>query len=201
MKPHNAPLKVSDWKPSKDDGWFQLSGKVNETSAGDLLAKMLNWHEGRKSDEKGTFVVYLDSIGGNVGDALAIRGSMNILRRLGHKVIVVILGRASSCAGVIATGGDEVYMDGEAWFMIHAVKSSSEGLGEDLCAEGDYVKRLNEQTFRLLATPYWSSAEIAAEVKDKTVLWLSAKEAWERGLINGILNEPAIEIRVPANKE
>lgn len=198
---NNKPLHVSDWQAPKGAGWFQLSGRVSETSAGDLLAKILNWNDNRKEEGTGTFVLYLNSTGGNVGDALAIRGSLNLARRMGHKIVIVILGRASSCAVAIATAGDEVYMDSNAWIMIHAVESAAEGIGEKLDAEGAYVKRLNAQTFALMATPYWSAEEIRAEVKDKTVIWLSTEQAWERGLINGALSEPQINIRVPRSKE
>jgi hypothetical protein len=41
----------------------------------------------------------------------------------------------------------------------------------------------------------------ALQVKDKSVIWLSTEQAWERGPINGVLSEPAITIRMPASKE
>lgn len=189
-------MKYVNWHPPGDAGWFQLSGKVAEGAAGDLLAKIVNWSSGRK--DPGIFVLYLNSYGGNVGDALAVRGSLGLCRRLGHKVVIVILGRASSCAAVIATGADLVYMDENAWFMIHKVKSAADGGAEDLTAEGDYLKRLNAQTFGLVATPQWHSDDILAEVNEAGTLWLSADEAWERGLINGILKESAIEVRRPS---
>lgn len=195
---NKQPMKVSDWQPPKSAGWFQISGSINETRAGDLLAKMLNWSGDRKEDAgAGTFVLYLDSVGGNVGDALAMRGSISMLRRLGHKVVIVILGRSSSCAVVIATAGDEVYMDEEAWIMIHAVESAADGTAEKILAEANYVKALNEQTFRLIATPYWSAKQIAAAVRAKHTLWLTPRDAWQRGMINGVLKESAIAIRVP----
>lgn len=195
---NKQPMKVAVWQPPKSAGWFQISGSINETRAGDLLAHMLNWASGRKDDEHpGTYVVYLDSVGGNVGDALAMRGSISMLRRLGHKVVIVILGRSSSCAVVIATAGDEVYMDEEAWIMIHAVESAANGTAEQIAAEAKYVKALNEQTFRLIATPYWSAKQIAAAVRAKHTLWLNPRDAWQRGMINGVLKEPPITIRVP----
>lgn len=188
-------MKYVDWQPPDDAGWFQLSGKVAEGAAGDLLAKIINWSTGRK--DAGVFVLYLNSYGGNVGDALAIRGSLAVCRRLKHKVVVIILGRASSCAAIIATAADEVYQDEHAWFMIHKVKSAADGGAEEISAEGDYLKRLNTQTLTLIATPQWSADDILAEVNEAGTLWLNAEQAWERGLINGILKESPIALRRP----
>lgn len=193
---NTQPMKIVDFQPPQGYGWFQISGKISETPAGDLLSKINNWLAGQT--ESGTFVVYLDSYGGNVGDALAMRGAMNIARRRGHKVVVVVLGRASSCAVVVMTAADEVYMDEHAWLMIHAVESAVDGGAGKIAEEGEYVKRLNKQTFGLIATPFWSAEQIAADVKDVTTVRLSAAEAWERGLINGVLAEPAIALRVAA---
>jgi ATP-dependent protease ClpP protease subunit len=198
---NNTPLKIADWQAPKGAGWYQISGTINETVQGNLLGKMLNWADERKEETPGVFVLYLDSIGGNVGDALAIRGSMNLIRRRGHKVILIILGRCSSCAAVIATAADEVYMDTHAWFMIHAVESASDGGAAKIIAEGEYIKRLNKQTFALIATPHWLAAEIEEAVKENHTIWLSTQQAWERGLINGVLAEPSITVRVPKTEE
>lgn len=183
-----------DWQPPKGAGWFQIAGSIDESMAGNLGASTLNWCD-KNSDNNGTYVIYLNSIGGNVGDALAIRGYIARCRSAGHEVVIIILGRASSCAVVIARSGDTVLADENSWLMIHEVTSSSQGGEREIRAEGAYVKRLNEQTFGLIATPEWPEEKIKRAVRAKGTVWLSAKEAWEKGLVNGILLEPVLPRR------
>jgi ATP-dependent protease ClpP protease subunit len=182
------------WAPPSDAGRQVFSGIINEANAGTFTQDLLAWMSGRS---KSTLVIYLNSSGGNVHDANAMRGAIGMVRRAEHKVIVVLVGRSASCANIVAQAADEVYMDENAWMMTHNVKSGADGDKDDLQAEAAFVKRLEEQAFRLIATPQWSPAQVADRVAKERTLWLSAQECFELGLVNGILCEPAIPVRKP----
>lgn len=184
------------WTPPAGAGRQVFSGPINEANAGTFAQDLLTWM--KNTDKLGTLVIYLNSSGGNVHDANSMRGTIGLLRRAGHKVIVVITGRAASCANIVAQAADEVYMDENAWMMTHNVKSGADGDQFDLHAEAAFVKRLEEQAFRLIATPQWKQADVVARVKEESTVWLSASECFELGLVNGILMEPPIKVRKPA---
>src|SRR5690348_3459395 len=93
------------WAPPPDAGRQVFSGTINEANAGLFAQDLLSWMS--KQKESATLVVYLNSSGGNVHDANAMRGTIGMLRRAGHKVIVVVLGRTASCANIVAQGADE----------------------------------------------------------------------------------------------
>jgi ATP-dependent protease ClpP protease subunit len=181
------------WTPPAGAGRQVFSGSINEASVGTFTQDLLTWMS--KNAQPGTLVVYLNSSGGNVHDALAMRAAIGLVRRAGHKVVLVLLGRAASCANIVAQGADEVYIDENAWVMTHNVRSQADGDKGDLEAEAAFVRRLEEQALRLIATPQWKPAAVTERVKNDRVVWLSAKECFELGLVNGILAEPSIAVR------
>jgi ATP-dependent protease ClpP protease subunit len=182
-----------DWKHPVGAGWFQLTGSIDSVTAGQFTSAVLNWLD-KKPEASAPFVLYLNSIGGNVHDAIAIREMINLMRRQSHKVFIVIL-RAASCANIVATAGDEVYMGQNSWWMIHAVKSAADGEQRDLECEANIVKLLNEQTMTLIASPQLSAEQLKQMVQTQSTLWLSAEQCLQNGLINGILAEPPIAVR------
>jgi ATP-dependent protease ClpP protease subunit len=182
-----------DWKHPAGAGWFQLTGSIDSLAAGNFTSAVLNWLE-KKPDQATPFVLYLNSVGGNVHDAIAMREMVNLIRRQSHKVIVIIL-RSASCANIVATAGDEVYMGQNSWWMTHAVKSAADGEQRDLESEANIVRLLNEQTMALIASPQLSAEQLKQLVQNQSTVWLNAEQCWQHGLINGILAEPAIAVR------
>lgn len=182
-----------DWKHPVGAGWFQLTGSVDSTMAGNFTSAVLNWL-GKKPEQSTPYVLYLNSIGGNVHDAIAIREMINLMRRQSYKVIVIVL-RSASCANIVATAGDEVYMGQNSWWMTHAVKSAADGEQRDLESEANIVKLLNEQTLTLMASPQLSAEQLKQMVQTQSTVWMNAQQCWQHGLINGILREPAIAVR------
>jgi ATP-dependent protease ClpP protease subunit len=189
--------KYTNWTHPAGCGWFQLAGQIDSAMAGNATAAMLKWLDDRNGKEgAGTYVIYLNTIGGYVGDAIAIRETMNVVRRSGHKVVVIVL-RTGSCGNIVATAANEVYMGENSWWMTHALKSSADGEPRDLQTEAEYSTRLNAQTMGLMSSPQLKPAELTALVKDKGSVYFSAEDCWQHGLINGILREPEIPARRP----
>jgi ATP-dependent protease ClpP protease subunit len=182
-----------NWAPPLGSGRQVFCEAINDQSAGRFVQDLMTWMH--NSQQANTLVIYLNSIGGNVPDALAMRGAIGMLRRVGHKVVIVVLGRAASCAMLVAQAADEVYIDENAWMMTHRVKSRADGDSVDLAAEGDFVKLLQEQSFALTATQKWTPLQIAARVREEGNVWLNANQCLELGLVNGILMEPKIYCR------
>lgn len=184
----------SSWTPPTGAGRLIFSGPINEGNAGTFAIDLLAWAN-KQEGKAGTIVLYFNSSGGNVHDANMMRGVISEVRRMGHKVVLVLVGRSASCGNIVAQGADEVYMDENAWLMTHEVKSAASGDKEDLRAEAAFVERLEQQAFRLIATPRWKQDAVQDRVRKDRTVWLSAEECWELGLINGILAEPSIKVR------
>jgi ATP-dependent protease ClpP protease subunit len=183
------------WTPPAGAGRQVFSGPINEASACTFTQDLLTWVD--KNAAASTLVVYFNCSGGNVHDALAMRAAIGVVRRAGHQVIFVVLGRAASCANIVAQAADEVYIDENAWIMTHNVRSQADGDKGDLEAEAAFVRRLEEQALRLIATPQWKPAAVTERIRNDRVVWLSAEECFELGLVNGILTETPIAIRKP----
>lgn len=185
------------WTPPSGAGRQVFSGPINEGNAGTFAIDLLAWANKQEAGKPGTMVLYFNSSGGNVHDANMMRGVVGQVRRMGHKVIMVLVGRSASCGNIVMQAADEVYMDENAWLMTHEVSSAATGDKEDLRAEAAFVERLEQQAFRLIATPQWKQDAVQERVRKERTVWLSAAECWELGLINGILMEPSIPARKP----
>jgi ATP-dependent protease ClpP protease subunit len=181
-----------DWEQPADAGWFHLTGPMDLINAGNLTAAMLNWL--KDNQKPGNYVIYVNCTGGYVHDAIAVREIINLVRRKKHKVIAVVL-RSASCSNIVATAADEVYMGENSWWMVHEVKSGIFDSEAEKIAEEAFRQRLNAQTMDLMASPQLKPADLQAMVTKETTVWFNAKQCWEHGLINGILKEPAIDVR------
>lgn len=182
-----------NWKHPAGAGWFQLSGSIDATKAGEMTAAVLNFLD-KNQEKPATFVLYVNSVGGMVQDAIAMREMVSLMRRAGHKVVVIVL-RCASAANMLATCGDEVYMGKNSYWMYHSLTSSAEGEPGTIEAEGAFSKRLYARTLELTASrklPVKKARDMIA--REKTV-WLDAKQCYDLELIDGILREPPIRRR------
>lgn len=136
-------------------------------------------------------VLDINSEGGGVFDGITIA---NYLRAHPAKVVVNVLGQASSIASVIAAAGDEVNMGLGSWMMVHQPWTVALGNADELRAlAGDLDKITDGLMANYLARVGEDKREAMLALlkgengKDGTLL--TAEEAVEFGLADRVLVE------------
>lgn len=136
--------------------------------------------------------VKIASLGGDVGEALAMRRSF-----ADHgDVTAHICGMTASAATIVALGAKRVLMDADALFLVHKCSSpvflfdyfNADEMAEIISSIGK-DKRDNETIDRVISTIYGkrtgkSVEDVLALMKEER--WLTAQEALEFGFIDGI---------------
>lgn len=111
-------------------GWF--SDGISAKS----IKNTLDQHKNAK-----TIRVLIDSPGGDYFDGVAI---MNQLKRHAAKVIVEVIGEASSAGSVIAMGADEIEMHQGTVMMVHRAWSCMCGNADELRTASSMLDRIDD---------------------------------------------------------
>ncbi|SDH16087.1 ATP-dependent protease ClpP, protease subunit [Leifsonia sp. 98AMF] len=136
-----------------------------------------------------TLEVFVNSPGGDVYDAVAIR---NALRQHPARVVVTIDGLAASAASFIACAGDEVVMGENAEVMIHDAWTIAMGDAEDMRKAGDDLDRLSDNIASMYAAKAGGEPAAWRELM-KAETWYSAAEAVAAGLADRLDSETTTE--------
>lgn len=119
----------------------------------------------------------LNSPGGDYFEGVAIH---NLLKRHSAKVIVEIIGEASSAASVIAMAGDEVQIHHGAMLMIHEASSGVWGNASDFESGASMLRAVNESAIDIyVARTGMDRAEVSKLVTQTT--WIKADTAIDQG--------------------
>lgn len=135
-------------------------------------------------DEVEIIHLYINSPGGSVFEGLAI---YNMLQRHKARVIVHVDALAASIASVIAMVGEEIRMPKNSMLMIHNAWTYASGNAEQLRKAADDLDRINQS---VIQTYLDKAGDKLTDDKLKELLdaetWLSAEEAFEYGLCDGV---------------
>lgn len=129
--------------------------------------------------------VRINSTGGEVFAGIAI---YNALRNCKANITIYIDGLAASIAGIIALCGHPLYMSPHAKLMLHNVSGGAWGSASELRKTADLIESLQGDLSRMIAGRCKMTAE-EVEAKyfaSETDHWITASEALEAGLIDGI---------------
>ena len=140
--------------------------------------------------------VYINSPGGVIDAGSEI---YTLLRTAAEtrNVTVCITGEACSAASVIAMSGAEVLMAPTALMMVHCVSTCVAGNHNDM----EHMAEVLQTADNALCTAYMAKAnmtrEDALEMMEHET-WLTAEQAKEKGLIDGIMFEQSKELPMVA---
>lgn len=136
--------------------------------------------------------VHINSNGGDVFSGIAIH---NALKASKADISIYIDGVAASIAGVIALCGKPLYMSQYARLMIHKVSGGAYGSAKELRETADLIESLEASLAEIIASRSTLSKEevIARYFDDGADHWLTAKEALELKMIDGIHDLPKVE--------
>ena len=174
--------------------WVQAKGKkaeiyIYETIGDGWLGGMSakSFSEELKSIGKVDQIdVFISSDGGSVFDGVSI---YNQLKRNSATVTTHVDGIAASIASLIAMAGDEVYMAANAQMMIHKAWTVASGNADELRKQADILDKIDEET---IVAAYVEKSGQSVEKMNELLseeTWLSADEAMELGLIDGVTEE------------
>jgi ATP-dependent Clp protease, protease subunit len=121
--------------------------------------------------------VLIDSPGGDYFDGAAI---MNQLKRHSAKVVVEVIGEASSAASVIAMGADEVEMHAGSVMMVHRASSCMCGNGDELRTTASLLDKIDDALGDIYAARTGKKREAVNALVAATT-YMSPREAVDHG--------------------
>jgi len=159
-----------------------LRGRLDESAASSVISQLLL--VSRLAPGRGC-ELYIDSSAGEVGAALSV---YDVLQTVGAPVSTTCLGRTSGPAVLVLAGG----APGRRYALPHARIQLTEGEvalpggGRFDVSQADEVARQRQRWQSCLAQhAAYSDERIARDVA--TGLWLSAAEARDYGIVDGII--------------
>lgn len=168
--------------PSPDAACILLYGEIggfDGISDKDIVAELYEYASMYKSID-----IRVNSPGGSVYAGMSI---FNALRSSEADITIYVDGIAASMASVIALCGKPVYMSQYARLMLHAPYGGCYGNKEELRSVSDELASLEDTLADMYASRLGKTRE---EIKDTYFdgkdHWITAKEAKEMGLVDGI---------------
>ncbi len=136
--------------------------------------------------------IHINSTGGDVFSGIAIH---NALKASKADISIYVDGVAASIAGVIALCGKPLYMSQYARLMIHKVSGGAYGSAKELRETADLIESLEASLAEIIASRSTLSKEEVTEryFADGADHWLTAKEALELKMIDGIHDLPKVD--------
>lgn len=141
-------------------------------------------------------IINVSSLGGSVFDGLSIAG---IISQYGGKTIGKGIGIVASAATIILLAAKEKKMLKNSFFMLHNCWGGAEGNAMELERSVELLKKIDEQMAEIYTTQIESKGKLIDEDRNKTLeevkrmmameTWLTADEAAELGLIDGVMEE------------
>lgn len=135
--------------------------------------------------------VHINSNGGDVFSGMAI---YNALRTCKANICIYVDGVAASIAAVIALCGKPLYMSPYARLMLHAVSGGAFGNASELRDTADMIESLQGDLASMIADKCGKKKdEIYASYFDEKDHWLTAQQALDMKLSDGIYDMPAVQ--------
>jgi len=127
--------------------------------------------------DRASIHVYLNSIGGEVTEGMAI---YNMLASARDKVSIEVLGIAGSIASIIALAGYELVMDTGTYLVIHNPFTGAWGDAEYLRQQADILDKIKQQIVNIYVSRSNIPEEKITEMMDAET-WITADEAVDFG--------------------
>lgn len=164
-------------------------GDYDKVRSGDIVRELLEMEAQYKKID-----VRINSNGGDVHSGIAI---FNAFKNTKADVTIYIDGIAASIASGIAFCGKPLFMSRFSRLMFHNIQGGAYGNKKELAEVIEQIDSLENTLAEMLATRCKKTIdEIKAEYFDGTDHWLTAQQALDAGLIDGIYD---IEETVPAD--
>jgi len=164
------------------DRIVMLSGEVNDQVASTIVAQFLFLEA---EDPEKDIYFYINSPGGVVTSGMAIFDTMNYIR---PNVATICIGQAASMGAFLLSSGEKGkrYALPHARIMIHQPLGGAQGQASDIAIQAEEILRMKKELNSILAKNTGQSIKTIENDTDRDN-FLSAKEAFEYGLIDEVL--------------
>jgi ATP-dependent protease ClpP protease subunit len=143
--------KLPDGKLPPNTSVYITPVDVTEASIRQFKLDLIVWHNNNAGSDR-VLLIDICSNGGNVNDAISLRNTIQLLRKLGHTVIGRVSGRAWSCASWLLQACDYRIVADGATLMFHEPRYSFDGTLSKHKQEVKETEELLEQTIGFLLT-------------------------------------------------
>src|SRR3989338_3258493 len=161
-----------------------LGTPINDDVANSVIAQLLFLE---KEDPKKDILLYVNSPGGQVTSTLAMYDTMQYVK---PDISTVCLGMAASGGAIILMGGakGKRFALEHSEIMIHQPLGGTEGQATDIAIHADHIIKTKDLLNQMIAK---HSGQKFDKVKNDTDRdkFMSAKEALDDGIIDGIVNK------------
>lgn len=157
-------------------------GEIESDRSKEVVRKMLEFES---KDPGEPIILKISSSGGSALDGLTI---IETMRSITSPVMTYCLGYALSMALVILAAGEKScrYCSRGSWVMMHQISAGRYQRFDELKTTFSFYERLNDQLADILAECTGQPFEkIKTDMRED--VWMSAEEALEFGLIDGII--------------
>ena len=163
-----------------------LSEDVNHASASVIVAQML-FLESEDPDKEIYF--YINSPGGSITDGMAIYDTMNYIK---CPVVTIAIGLAASMGSFLLAAGEKGrrYATPNAEILIHQplVSGGISGQATEIKIHSDHLLRTREKLNKILSEKTGKPIEDIEKDTERDN-WMTAQQALEYGLIDGIMEK------------
>ena len=173
-----------------------LIGEISYQRAAEVIMKMLYLDNLKRETE---ISLYINSPGGSVDDTMAIYDTM---RFISSPIATYCIGRAQSGAAIILAAGTKGsrFALPHAKIMLHQVWGGVSGQAADIKIQAEEILKAKRMINELLAKHSGQPIEkIAAETERDR--YMTAKEAYQYGLIDEVLKEEEKKGKKKKNKK
>jgi ATP-dependent protease ClpP protease subunit len=195
MKPDKRDIVMATdiYRPGMKRAWFNLAFDEEKKSADIYLYNDIGFYgvtardflEELNSVNANDLNIYINSMGGEVADGLAI---YNALKRHNGNKTVHVDGMAASIASVIAMAGDKIVMPETALMFLHKPWTMTAGNADDLQRTAEQLEKTESAIVAAYAQKTGlDAATIESMLRDETTL--NAKEAVSLGFADAIKAE------------
>lgn len=189
-------------KKTNENQWFGMRVNVASNHADVYIFGVIGWEvtpialvtQLKENPDLRTLTVHINSLGGFIGDGLAI---LNTLRSHKATITTIIEGYALSMGSIIAQAGDRRLMADNTLMMIHRAQGGAFGDAADLAKEAEVLKKheqvLINEYVRVMGI---SVDEVQNMLNEET--WFTAEEALSAGLVDEITS--AVDLDESSNQ-
>jgi ATP-dependent Clp protease protease subunit len=163
---------------------YTFYAAVDAESVQHCMAELGMWS---RRDPGAAITVIFNSPGGSVLDGLALFDYLRQLRRLGHHVTTIALGRAASMGAVLLQAGDTRVVGENAFLLVHEVSHHSVGKVSELEDGVEFTRRLQKRLLAILADRSTLTDKEIQRRWARKEWWLDAPEAVALGLADELL--------------
>lgn len=160
-----------------------ISGRIDEETSREVIRALLNLE---KADPTAEIIIYINSYGGYVDDAMAIYDTMNFIT---NDITTVCIGKAMSAGALLLSAGKKGsrYITPNSRIMIHKVQGGTVGDSDEIEVEADEIKRMNIQFLNIMAKNCGMTIkQLEDNLKKKKNIYLIGKAAKRFGIVDHI---------------